>query len=183
MSSRVSDGRRFTFIESTFDFLKRLHRVSFVSLARGFAQSWLLPLAAGLVIALFVCRAGSAASVQSVRGMNSGQHHCKCGTKCRGESCCCGPRSAETQPRVSWSTPGSDRADGNRCQMNSAPCGDSGLPGSPVEGPFSKSAALVALGRVQPDPSCVLMHSLACRLVLTRCANRIERPPKHVVAA
>ena len=84
----------------------------------------------------------AAAVIRGARHEVAAQHHCKCGTRCHGESCCCGSHQSPGPATGSPSRPEGSRPMPSPCQMTSAPCGDSGLPTAPSGRPVNKIAAL-----------------------------------------
>ena len=99
-----------------------------------------LVLAVVVLVVLAPTQQVSAVEVSSSHGINAAPHHCKCGMRCHGVSCCCGPREARTPPPAHEPPSDSGRADAGPC-LNSSPCGDSGLPSAPSGGPVNKGAA------------------------------------------
>jgi hypothetical protein len=144
----------------------------------------------GLVLAaVFVCvllQAGSVfgSSVSRANGIDLDEHaqHCKCRTKCRGSSCCCGP--AATTARRSTSEPVSDRGevDAGPC-LSSAPCGDSGLPIYPPAGPDSKIATLSTMSCEHPGTRDRLFPFVSSCILPARRASRIDKPPRGLFLA
>jgi hypothetical protein len=111
-------------------------------------------------------------------------HYCKCGSNCRGASCCCAHRETKAKVRAPVRSPAgeSTRVDASPC-VSSAPCGDSGLPGAPASGAFSKTSACTTRGfslpvlvgqLLPPSPRCVLP---------TRRASRLDKPPERSAVA
>jgi hypothetical protein len=104
-------------------------------------------------------------------------HHCRCASRCRGASCCCGPRRARVPDGPAIPAAAPETADGSPC-LKAAPCGDPGLPNAPVAAPISKMASLpgcarpvpgTAGRRLPPDVRCVLP---------SRRASRLDEPPE-----
>jgi hypothetical protein len=139
-------------------------------------------LAAVVLVALVSGRAVSAESVSSARGIAAAPHQCKCGTRC-GESCCCGPREAQSHPEAPEPIAGPDRAGVSACVLNSAPCGDRGLPSAPSDRPVSKIAALAVLEHLQLDAAGFLLPFSARCLLPSRRASRLDRPPERLIVA
>jgi hypothetical protein len=146
-------------------------------------ESCRLLLAAGLLVALTAGHEVSAASVSSTRGITAARHDCKCATKCRGESCCCGPHAPHTPLPAPESTPEPDRVVSNPCLMNAAPCRDSGLPSAPSDGPVSKCASLVIFGYLRLDTVGSLLPFSTHSLVPHRRFSRLDRPPEGLIFA
>jgi hypothetical protein len=140
-------------------------------------------LAALMLIALISAQDVSAASVSAAQGIDAEHYHCTCGTRCRGESCCCGPRKPQTRLSALEPPAKPDRADDSPCVMNSAPCGDSALPGTCSDGPVGKSAALVMSGQPQLGTVGFLVRSSTPRLFPSRRASRLDRPPDRLIFA
>jgi hypothetical protein len=146
-------------------------------------ESCRLLLAVSLLVALLSARDVAAAPLSSVRGITAAAHDCKCATKCRGESCCCGPHEPKTRLPAPEPTPETDRIVGNGCLMNSAPCRDSGLPSAPSDGPVSKCASLVIFGYLRLDTVGSLLPFSTHSLVPHRRFSRLDRPPEGLIFA
>jgi hypothetical protein len=140
-------------------------------------------LAALMLFALISAQDVSAASASAAQGIDVEQYHCKCGTHCRGESCCCGPHKPQTRLPAPDPPPKPDRADDSPCVMNSAPCGDSALPGVPAGGPVGKSAAQAMSGRPQLGTVGFLLLFSTPGLFPSRRASRLDRPPERIIVA
>lgn len=136
-----------------------------------------------LVFALGLVAHASAASVSATPSsdVDDHAHYCKC-RNCSGRSCCCGPRKPETRPAPPALGDAAPSATDGPC-MNSAPCGDSGLPTSTPIGPMGKAASLAMGGRVfpvmagrhfSPSPLCILP---------ARRDSRLDEPPERPDAA
>ena len=161
------------------------HRVTTFRQAFGSNQKvrWLLP-----AVLLFVALGSRAeASMSStfasaVLASDDHAHYCKCDTACRGASCCCGPRSARPLPTPPVPTTDRDELTANPC-LNSAPCGDSGLPNAAPVSFLSKAATLADLGRFMP----VVMgrlFAITTRFTLpARRASRLDEPPERTAFA
>ena len=143
-----------------------------------------LLLAAVLLYVLLPGGSVSASSVLRSHGFDSEahSHHCKCGPKCRGSSCCCGPTETTARPSAPEPIPQGREADTGPC-LNSAPCGDSGLPSSPSVGPLGKVATLSMIGRVRPGTPGRLFPSSSRCIRPSRLASRIDEPPEGLVVA
>jgi hypothetical protein len=139
--------------------------------------------AAFLLAALMLAQEVSAASPTSTRGLNRAPHDCKCATKCRGDSCCCGPHEPQTRRPAPEPTPESNRADGSPCMVNSAPCGGSGIPNAPSEGPVSRIAALAMAGHLRHSAVSSLIPFSTLNLVPDRRTSRLDRPPECLILA
>ena len=140
-------------------------------------------LAAGLLVALLEARDVAAASVSKAQGNTAAPHDCKCATKCRGDSCCCGPHKAKTQTPGPEPTNDPDRELGSPCQFNAAPCGHSGLPSASSNGPVSKNASLVKFEHLRLVTIGSLLPFSTRRLVPGRWASRLDRPPERLTLA
>jgi hypothetical protein len=148
--------------------------------------SGLTPLlvAGALFAALIVVMPASASSVASARGHGDTPHDCKCATKCRGDSCCCGPHEKPSRvPESSSSSDLANRIDASSCQMNSAPCGDSGLPNERSERPVSKNLAFQMLTGQQLDTRSELFALSSQSLPSLCLVGRVDRPPEDLVLA
>ena len=95
---------------------------------------------------------GSVVSAQADREL-SHDEVCGCGPKCRGASCCCGPRRAKLPPP----TPVEEHRDETPVSstpglcMGATPCGDSGLPvGNASVESISRISALCVQATVLP---------------------------------
>ena len=143
-----------------------------------------LLVAGALFAALIVVRPVSASSVASARGHGDTHHDCKCATKCRGDSCCCGPHEKPSRvPESSSSSDLADRIETSSCQINSAPCGDSGLPNERSERPVSKNLAFQMLTRQQLDNGSELFALSSQSLPSLCLVGRVDRPPEDLVLA
>ena len=107
----------------------------------------------------------TASAVAPVPAVDADEHanHCKC-RRCRGDSCCCGPRHAEPASAPAAPKAGSIGTGGGPC-LGAIPCDDAGLPDAPVPGPSGKAASLTsttgaipvaAVDILPPDGRCVL---------------------------
>ena len=67
--------------------------------------------------------------------------------------------------------------------MNSAPCGDPGLPSSSTVGPHLKIATLSKLGRIQPATRERLFPSSSSCILPARRTSRIDKPPEARLGA
>jgi hypothetical protein len=139
--------------------------------------------AAFLLAALMSAQDVSAASPTSARSLHRAPHDCKCATKCRGDSCCCGPHEPQTRRPAPEPTPESDRADSSPCIMNSAPCGGSGIPNAPSEGPVSRIAALAMAGHLGLKAVSSLIPFSTLNLLPDRRTSRLDRPPERLILA
>ncbi len=153
------------------------------NLAAAFDMRPRLLLLAVLFVALSAAQEVSADSLISARGRNEATHHCKCGTRCRGESCCCEPQEARTRRPAAVSTPNADHTDSTQCQMSSAPCGDPGLPDAPSGDPVGNGAALAISERLRLDTIGRLLPISTSCLSPSRRASRLERPPERLILA
>ena len=116
-------------------------------------------------------------------GSKEHAHNCKCATRCQGPSCCCGPREAQTAQSYRESDPGAARIGASPCTMTSAPCGNSGLPGTPSEGPVTRIAALAVLEYRRLDAVGTLLPFCTWGLTPVRRASRLDRPPELLILA
>jgi len=105
--------------------------------------------------------------------VEAGSHGCKCGPDCHG-SCCCGPHRAPARP----SAPEPGRADPRPC-LDSAPCGDPGLPGAPSPAPGGKGAALPMLVGPRPGGAGSFLPPSSQRPRPSRRASRLDEPPER----
>jgi hypothetical protein len=140
-------------------------------------------LAASLFVALIGAHDGIAASVSSAQGNTAAPHDCKCATKCRGDSCCCGPHKVKTQAPSPEPTDDPDRKLESPCQIKSIPCGDSGLPSASSNGPVSKNASLVKFERLRLATVGSLLPFSTHRLIPDRWASQLDRPPERLPLA
>jgi hypothetical protein len=158
----------------------RSSRVSFASCGLRFKSSRHALLAAtGLLLALLTTREPVlAASVSSAGEFDAAPHasQCKCATRCRGESCCCGRRAAPSRPPA----PQSGQADTSLC-LSPAPCADPGLPGAPSSSPDGKGAALSPLECLRFDAVGSFLMSSPHRLLPSRRASRLDKPPERLI--
>ncbi len=147
-------------------------------------KNWLEHRPGLMLAAVFVCvllHSGSAfgSSVSRGHGFDVDEHsqHCKCRTKCRGSSCCCGPVGTTVRNSASDSVSEGSDADAGPC-LNSAPCGDSGLPSAPSFNQHAKIATLSMTRREHPE-TCerFIAISSSCTLPARR-ACRIDKPPR-----
>jgi hypothetical protein len=144
---------------------------------------WLVP-AATLVLCLGFDAAAAASSAYTSRvtGTENHAHNCKCAAHCQGESCCCGPRkivdhNASLPPAATLAL-----SETNPC-LNSAPCGEPGMPNSPSARIFDRAAfpasriAILAARALRFLPSC-------SRCILpARRPTRLDKPPKPSAVA
>ena len=129
-------------------------------------KNWLEHRPGLMLAAVFVCvllHSGSAFGSSVSRGhgfdVDEHSHHCKCGTKCRGSSCCCGPVGTTVRNSASDSVSEGSDADAGPC-LNSAPCGDSGLPSAPSFNQHAKIATLSMTGHNIQKRASGLLRSL-----------------------
>ncbi len=136
-------------------------------------------LLAVVLAALVSVQGVTASSVLSAGEIDGVRHNCKCGASCRGESCCCGPRQSQIrQPAPPVPPAELDGAHASPCQLNSAPCGDSGVPTAPSGGVVTKSAVSIAVGCPRLDADGVPFTDKAQSLLPARLASRHDRPPR-----
>jgi hypothetical protein len=109
--------------------------------------------------------------------------HCKCVTRCQGASCCCGPREAQTRLSLREPNLDPDRTGASPCMMNSAPCGDSRLPGTFSEVPVKKTATLAIVEPLRLDTCGTLLPFFTHSLLPARRASRLDRPPEMLILA
>jgi hypothetical protein len=115
-----------------------------------------------------------------------GEQHaqdCKCATRCHGALCCCGPREVQTRVSHREPNPTPDRTEAGPCMMKSAPCGNSGLPSTPNQGPVTRNVALAVLEHRRLDAVGTLLSFYACRLLPVRRTSRLDRPPELIILA
>ena len=110
-------------------------------------------------------------------------HDCKCATRCQGASCCGGPREAQTRLSYREPNPEPDRTGASPCMMNSAPCGDSRLPGTFSEAPVKKTATLAIVEPLRLDTCGTLLPFFTHSLFPARRASRLDRPPEMLSLA
>jgi hypothetical protein len=110
-------------------------------------------------------------------------HYCKCATRCQGASCCCGPREARARLLHREPNLNPDRAGDSPCMMNSAPCGDSRLPGTFSEAPVKKTATLAMVEPPRLDTCGNLLSFSTDSLLPTRRTSRLDRPPELLILA
>ena len=137
-----------------------------------------LLIASVLLVALGSTHELQAAEFSSGKQIKAESHGCKCRKKCRGESCCCGPRAEQGLPSASNPNRGVGQVDCSPC-FNSTPCGDSGLPTSRSVDPVVKGHMIASFGQIQLE---VVGYFLlfATRLDRpTRRFFRLDRPPEH----
>jgi hypothetical protein len=67
--------------------------------------------------------------------------------------------------------------------MTSAPCGNSGLPGTPSEGPVTRIAAFAVLEHRRLDAVGTLLPFSTRGLTPVRRASRLDRPPELLILA
>lgn len=143
----------------------------------------MLLLAAVLLYVLLPGGTVSASSMSRGGGFDfeAHSHYCKCAS-CRGSSCCCGPTEAMARPFAPEPIPPGSEADTGPC-LNSAPCGDSGLPSSPSAGRLTKVAALpMSAHPLAGTPGRLFLSSSRCILPARR-ASRLDEPPEGLVVA
>ena len=98
---------------------------------------------------------------------------CACATKCRGPSCCCGPKSHAKPPpdQATNSRPS------NPC-VRSTPCGEPGLPtGLPSVVSLDKSATLARPSAIARPTGRLVRSAWESPMIPVVLACRIERPP------
>ena len=144
------------------------------------AEPGRLIVAAGLLVVLLAAHDVSASSVSSPTAeLTAPAHDCKCATRCRGASCCCGPHtSLARRAGCRACTAESAGAFASPCQLRSAPCGHSGLPSRPAEFVTSESAVLETTGSLRLDTTGSFIPSSALSLIPGRRASRLDRPPE-----
>lgn len=140
---------------------------------------WHLPVA--MLLVLCWGAGASAASVSASRGEPPRPHHCKCGTGCRGATCCCdshgeAPHPAEGRPS---SRP---TATGDSPCVKSAPCGQPGIP-SPSVDPTWKPAGITSRSGFWPDLGRGLLPPLSRPVFPIRRPSRLDRPPERQTTA
>jgi hypothetical protein len=142
----------------------------------------LLVAASVAIVSLAACDV-QAASLSSAREFSGVPHDCKCATKCRGDSCCCGPHKAKTRAPAPEPTDVPDRKLESPCQIKSTPCRDSGLPSASSNGPVSKNASLVKFERLRLATVGSLLPFSTHRLIPDRWASQLDRPPERLPLA
>jgi hypothetical protein len=138
-----------------------------------------LLVAASVAIVSLAARDVQAASLSSAREFSGVPHDCKCATKCRGDSCCCGPHHPQAPAPARVPTKERGPKLGSPCQFNSTPGGDRGIPMAPSGSPVSKSASLVTFANLRLDTACCLLLYSAPSLLPARRASRLDRPPER----
>ncbi len=140
-----------------------------------------LPLAIGLLVALVSAPQVWATEITAAPTSEEAAHHCKCGTKCRGKSCCCAPRkrAATAAAPAPERSVGRDQAESNPCSVSGAPCSVPGLPTSAPSGPESKNAAIASLMCLTRLKVGVLLTESTDTGSPLRRASRLDRPPDH----
>jgi hypothetical protein len=134
--------------------------------------------------ALLLANPASASSILSAHGSGDTPHACKCASKCRSDSCCCGPHEKQSRLPEPGRAPDSKHLDATSpCQMNSAPCGDSGLPNEPSERRIGKCANFELLGQRELDTLGELLHLTSHSPLPISVAGRVDRPPEDFVLA
>jgi hypothetical protein len=138
-----------------------------------------LTLAAALFIGIAGNTATFASSVTSSSRSERDEHaqHCGCGSKCRQASCCCRPRKTRVQPRTPPPAEAPQHAGSNPC-VKSAPCSDTGLPGSPSVSPYGKAPALSMIGHIPIEASESFVPSRSRCIPPARRASRLDEPPE-----
>ncbi len=107
-------------------------------------------------------------------------HRCKCASRCRGDSCCCG-RSSASRQRAPASIPVTPRAEANEASgpcLGEAPCRDPGLPNSTPPGPTARAAALTLSPVWRPSIASESLPPPASGRLLSGRSSRIDRPPR-----
>jgi hypothetical protein len=153
---------------------ERQHRMSCSLHQSARRESWLL-------LAIVVVLQGNVVSADSISPpVFDAEAHaqvCKCGSRCRHASCCCGrPSRAAREDRASKS-PHADSASFAPC-LREAPCGNSGLP--PTAGPCLQEMPAVeaeSQARSTPLMSDFLFLHMSCGRPHWR-PSRIQRPPR-----
>ena len=127
----------------------------------------------------------AASTVSSAAGSmaEEQEHHCQCGPRCRGKSCCCLPRVAKSKskakPSVTPKPAVRDQPYSGPC-MDTAPCGDPAYPSTLVSGPSGKAATLSALGCINVDRTGLPLLLTDHRVLPDGCPSRIDEPPESV---
>ncbi len=167
-ASRPFDVKHSTFLVRA----ETLHRRLSISRLR------ILP-AVALIVACAWVGPANASSVTSSLDDEAHAKACKCGTKCRGASCCCGsPKTRPKAPARPLADPGS-----NPCQFSQAPCSD---PIAPVAAPVGSVGKVATLG----SPGGFTLGDEGQPLVVPafvfstdRRQTRLDRPPRFVAFA
>ncbi len=159
---------------------------------RNFLASFRLEpwLAALLALGLMVSGVDAGAASLSAAATSFADEHdqlCQCGPRCRGASCCCGPKkakprksvdSSETKPASS--TPAEETS--GPC-LGAMPCGDTAAPTGSATNLTGKSATLVLdLGKRTLESRRVRFHPIT-EQPPSRLSTRLERPPKSNASA
>jgi hypothetical protein len=132
-----------------------------------------------LVCALVGETHGSNVSGSALFDAESHAKDCKCGSKCRGASCCCGSPRTTPKPSLKVAIPNQADLAKNPC-LNSAPCGDPIAPRSAPLGSYFKVAALVSIEGSPPRDGGQPLVVPTSSLSTDRRANRLDRPPRIV---
>ena len=125
-----------------------------------------------------------AISVSPSAGVDASEHarYCHCGSNCNLGSCCCGPRGTKAR-RFSPPLAAGMTDPGTSPCMSSAPCQESGLPGSPRSVEPSGKFAAMALSR---HDLAAAWGSLLPPFALqdpARRTSRLDDPPENPTAA
>ncbi len=144
------------------------------------------PMAIVLFGALISVQRSAASEIDSAEVGQNTAHHCKCGTRCRGASCCCGPRKRPAATEAPVQKAAGSRSDGlatsSPCSVGSAPCGDSGLPSSTVSGPETKNASITTSVDLVLPAAGILRASDYRMTAPPRRPSRLDRPPDGDIA-
>ncbi len=123
----------------------------------------------------------SASSISSNSTFRIDEHHlyCKCASKCKGASCCCGPR--ESRPKEHSARDSSQplkNAESDGPCVGSAPCGDPITPDAPSATPIVKVATLVAIVENTSSQGSRRFLSAERCTIPAHLSSRLDEPPE-----
>ena len=139
------------------------------------------------LVAFGVMAAGWDANASSISAASASEegdhaHSCRCGPRCRGASCCCGPAKPKrvartvTPPSVP-SAITTERGDSGPC-LAAAPCGDPAVPTGAFVGPIAKAIPFLRSRDLQTLEKGRLIAVPTSVRRPARLASRLERPPR-----
>jgi hypothetical protein len=148
-----------------------------------------IPLLAAVIVVSLGAVGQAPASVISAASAVEDTHgrDCHCGVKCRGASCCCGPRRSTVPPpapiqnadQVPLADPSSSVDDGSGPCMGAAPCADPIMPtGSAATGAIGKVAAMGGVAPIAPPPIGRDVFTSSDRLDPSFFTSRLDEPPE-----